>query len=185
MLVLIIIIFFISSDSEVVSVLSSSVISPPSNCSLPLGMQDGRIADSQITASSSYQETLVGPEKEGSSLIFSAEFRWNKVSPCNISQLSRGDILTSLQYLVTFFIFWKMLFYLDLNIWQRHYDTFLTTRPPVKCKTNYSKLLTALLGQLPPLLLINISYYISPFNLTAVDLEFLRFEWLPKNLINP
>ena len=27
-------------------------------------MEDGRISDAQITASSSYQETLVGPEKE-------------------------------------------------------------------------------------------------------------------------
>ena len=34
------------------------------NCSQPLGMEDGSILDAQITASSSYQETLVGPEKE-------------------------------------------------------------------------------------------------------------------------
>ena len=34
------------------------------NCSQPLGMEDGAIRDAQITASSSYQETLVGPEKE-------------------------------------------------------------------------------------------------------------------------
>ena len=66
-----------SSHSEVVSRLASSlpVISP--NCSLPLGMQDGRISDSQITASSSYQETLVGPEKAVQRdilLMFSAEF---------------------------------------------------------------------------------------------------------------
>ena len=34
------------------------------NCSEPLGMEDGRILDSQISASSSYQENLVGPDKE-------------------------------------------------------------------------------------------------------------------------
>ena len=34
------------------------------NCSEPLGMEDGRISDSQISASSSYQENLVGPDKE-------------------------------------------------------------------------------------------------------------------------
>ena len=36
------------------------------NCSQPLGMEDGRILDTQISASSSYQETLVGPDKEAS-----------------------------------------------------------------------------------------------------------------------
>ena len=35
-----------------------------SNCSQPLGMEDGRIADSQISASSSYQIDIVGPDKE-------------------------------------------------------------------------------------------------------------------------
>ena len=33
------------------------------NCSAPLGLADGRIRDAQLTASSSYQENLVGPEK--------------------------------------------------------------------------------------------------------------------------
>ena len=46
------------AESNMVEVSSSM------NCSQPLGMEDGRITDSQITASSSYQETLVGPEKE-------------------------------------------------------------------------------------------------------------------------
>ena len=36
------------------------------NCSQPLGMEDGRILDTQIAASSSYQESLVGPDKEAS-----------------------------------------------------------------------------------------------------------------------
>ena len=36
---------------------------PTQNCTQPLGMEDGRILDSQITSSSSYQEALVGPEK--------------------------------------------------------------------------------------------------------------------------
>lgn len=38
-------------------------MSASTNCSQPLGLEDGRVTDSQITASSSYQETLVGPEK--------------------------------------------------------------------------------------------------------------------------
>ena len=42
----------------------SSPASSQQNCSQPLGMEDGAIRDAQITASSSYQETLVGPEKE-------------------------------------------------------------------------------------------------------------------------
>jgi len=42
---------------------SAVSVSEPGNCSQPLGMEDGRILDSQITASSSYQETLVGPEQ--------------------------------------------------------------------------------------------------------------------------
>ena len=42
----------------------SNLASSQLNCSQPLGMEDGRISDAQITASSSYQETLVGPEKE-------------------------------------------------------------------------------------------------------------------------
>jgi len=41
--------------------ISGMQISP--NCSQPLGMEDGRISDSQISASSSYQHTLVGPAK--------------------------------------------------------------------------------------------------------------------------
>ena len=32
-------------------------------CFQPLGMEDGRISDKQITATSSYQDTLVGPKK--------------------------------------------------------------------------------------------------------------------------
>ena len=62
MLVTITLAFLLSIDSGFVSTSPSSVTS--SNCSSPLGMEDGRIADSQITASSSYQESLVGPEKE-------------------------------------------------------------------------------------------------------------------------
>ena len=34
-------------------------------------MEDGRIKDAQITASSSYQETLVGPEKETVIIFYS------------------------------------------------------------------------------------------------------------------
>ena len=43
--------------------LQSMATIPTHNCTQPLGMEDGRILDSQITASSSYQEALVGPEK--------------------------------------------------------------------------------------------------------------------------
>ena len=51
----------------------SAQTSPAShyNCSQPLGMEDGRIKDAQITASSSYQETLVGPEKETVIIFYS------------------------------------------------------------------------------------------------------------------
>ena len=165
MLVLLTSLILLSADSEVVSLLPSPV-PVISNCSLPLGMQDGRISDSQITASSSYQETLVGPEKavQLDMLIFSNCHTVN-IKPA----FERGNISTSLQYFVTFFNFVEnvVLYY---GPHTSKYDTFLTTRPPVKCKTNYWKLLTAYLGQLPPLLLINIIYiYFSPFNLTGVD----------------
>ena len=43
--------------------LQSIATFPTQNCTQSLGMEDGRILDSQITASSSYQEALVGPEK--------------------------------------------------------------------------------------------------------------------------
>jgi len=40
---------------------SCTTVSLSSECSQPLGLQDGRIPDSQLTASSSYQPSLVGP----------------------------------------------------------------------------------------------------------------------------
>eukprot|EP00092_Neocalanus_flemingeri_P009618 GFUD01010354.1.p1 GENE.GFUD01010354.1~~GFUD01010354.1.p1 ORF type:complete len:424 (+),score=128.92 GFUD01010354.1:116-1387(+) len=43
--------------------ISISGIKVSPNCSQPLGMEDGRISDSQITASSSYQDNLVGASK--------------------------------------------------------------------------------------------------------------------------
>jgi hypothetical protein len=46
------------------SMMTVSGIKVSSNCSNPLGMEDGRISDSQISASSSYQEDIVGPAKE-------------------------------------------------------------------------------------------------------------------------
>ena len=44
------------------SAVTTIKVSP--NCSQPLGMEDRRISDSQISASSSYQEDIVGPSKE-------------------------------------------------------------------------------------------------------------------------
>jgi len=46
---------------SLVSTVSGIKVSP--NCSQPLGMEDGRISNTQITASSSYQEDIVGPHK--------------------------------------------------------------------------------------------------------------------------
>ena len=45
-------------------ILTVAAIKVSSNCSIPLGMEDGRISDSQISASSSYQEDIVGAAKE-------------------------------------------------------------------------------------------------------------------------
>ena len=62
LVVTILLMLMIPCDLTISSQSSSS--SSHQNCSQPLGMEDGRITDAQITASSSYQETLVGPEKE-------------------------------------------------------------------------------------------------------------------------
>ena len=61
------------------------------NCSQPLGMEDGRILDTQISASSSYQETLVGPDKEASTyslcpLLF-LFFTLNYLSACSLQSV--------------------------------------------------------------------------------------------------
>lgn len=53
----------IFSVSILYSTPTFSKLSTSSSCSLPLGMEDGRIADSQVTASSSYQDNLVGATK--------------------------------------------------------------------------------------------------------------------------
>jgi len=45
------------------SVIISRSLSSDVQCPRSLGMEDGRIADNQITASSTYQDTLVGPNK--------------------------------------------------------------------------------------------------------------------------
>ena len=55
--------------------ISISGIKVSPNCSQPLGMEDGRISDSQITASSSYQETLVGASKENQLYIVVQQMR--------------------------------------------------------------------------------------------------------------
>ena len=49
---------------------TSSTSSTSSSCSQPLGMEDGRIGDAQVTASSSYQDSLVGAAKEITALYF-------------------------------------------------------------------------------------------------------------------
>ena len=51
------------------SAVSTIKVSP--NCSQPLGMEDRRISDSQISASSSYQYDIVGPHKESQLYNFS------------------------------------------------------------------------------------------------------------------
>jgi len=65
--------------------ISGMQISP--NCSQPLGMEDGRISDSQISASSSYQHTLVGPAKESRLYAKQYKLTWNELRSTNCYNL--------------------------------------------------------------------------------------------------
>lgn len=119
-----------SSHSDLVSMLSSSSSVRPANCSLPLGMEDGRISDSQITASSSYQETLVGPEKESAWYLLKSPLTFSNgtkspSSPCYYL-LSERRILKQIFNFITIFLTFCIFFcknvalieITELNLWQ-------------------------------------------------------------------